>query len=140
MPSEAGERLTETPSAPLFYCKTFKFADLDTKIKAKLALEYAELIYEIRDIDPKSPWNSIRDLFTTAILRSCCGCENETYFDELLGEWKVMEGHDRGCHFARFPISEDYANSTIKRRGSKELLRDHQGLLQIEEARHACTT
>lgn len=137
MPSEASERLIKDGH---LYCKTFRFADLDTTIKAKLALEYAELIYTIHTIDSKSdPWYKIRDIFTTAILRTCCGCVNETYFDELLGEWKVMEGHGRGCHLIRFPISDDYANSTLKRRGSKEVLRDHAGLLQIEESRHATT-
>ena len=110
---------------------SFQFSALDTKIKAKLALEYADYIYGVIGID------KVRDAFTTALLRTSCGCVFEPYFDELLGEWKVMEGHDRGCHRARFPILQDWADSTIKRRELREKSRDNGQLLHLEESRHA---
>lgn len=120
------------------FVKSFRFRDLASEIKARLALDHAEIIYDLSN-DPYC-WNyRIRDAFTTALLRTNCGCESEPYFDELLGEWKIMEGHDRGCLFRRYPISEDLSDATIKRRGKRERPHDNEGLLHIEEKSYATT-
>lgn len=138
MPTEVLEGLNRGPE----YCKSIAFGAIDITTKAKLALDFADHIYQswFKDLETKDIYSwpeHLRDGFTTALLRVCCGCETVTYFDELIKEWKVMESHDRGCHFARFPISEDLSDSTKRRRQAKEVLRSNADLLLIEEYIHA---
>lgn len=64
--------------------------------------------------------DKVRDYCTTVYLRAYCGCEEETYYDELTQNWVALEGHNRGCLRERFQIQEDLSNKTLHRRKGQE--------------------
>jgi hypothetical protein len=104
------------------FLRSPKFSRLSIDDQERIV--YSNLHYYERgdNVASNDPWDWIRNMFTTIVLRANCGCVEESIVDETTGETIALTfEHNAYCQRIRLPITEDLADSTILRRARKQV-------------------